>query len=80
MTVKLQLFIKSRLCSLINSSLESTRKLYNTTNCKGTLCVRQPKDNVRVKILDDSSYLRVRKAFTNREVSLRYVKGLVNYV
>ena len=49
-------------------------------NLKGTLHVRQRKDHVLVKILDNSSYFRVCKAFTNRKVSLRFVKGLINYM
>ena len=48
-------------------------------NHKGTLRVRQCKDHVRMKILDDSSYFRVRKAFMNCRVSLQFIKGLVNY-
>jgi len=103
MHVILQISIKSRLCSLINSFLKkfslrimrkwtpfraflqftiynlSTSKPKDMTNHKGTLCIRQHKDHVHVKILYNSSYFRVRKAFTNHKASLRFIKGLVKY-
>ena len=43
-------------------------KLLSTVNLKGTLCVQQRKDNVRAKILCDSSYFKVYNIFSQKKV------------